>query len=319
MFDWIILILENTMRILLTGGAGFIGSWVSDYLIREGHEIMIVDNLSTGLVSNVPETAEFFECDIRNKEPLERIFREFKPECVNHHAAQINVRASVDDPVYDAEVNILGTLNLLELARLHKVGRFIFASSGGAIYGEPDSLPADENTPAVPISPYGISKYSIEKYLHYYGRIYGLDYVSLRYANVYGPRQNPEGEAGVISIFCTKILNNEPCLIYGDGTQTRDYVFVSDVAEANLKSISGPAGIYNIGTGVKTSVNDLIAIIKKEASHEVKVKNSDPRPGEVQDIYLKCDHSSEILGWKPEFDINTGIKKTWNWFKSNKV
>ena len=234
------------MRILLTGGAGFIGSWVCDYLIREGHEIMIVDNLSTGLVSNVPENAEFFECDIRNKEALQKLFSEFKPDYVDHHAAQINVRASVDDPSYDAEVNILGTLNLLELSRMHDVKKFIFASSGGAIYGEPESLPADENTQPAPISPYGISKYSIEKYLYYYSRIYGLDYVCLRYANVYGPRQNPEGEAGVISIFCTKILNDEPCLIYGDGTQTRDYVFVTDVADANLKAINGPAGIYNI-------------------------------------------------------------------------
>lgn len=306
------------MRILLTGGAGFIGSWVSDYLIREGHDVLIVDNLSTGLRSNIPEKAEFIECDIRNKEPLEKIFREFKPEYIDHHAAQMNVRASVDDPVYDAEVNILGTLNLLELSRSNNIKRFIFASSGGAIYGEPESLPADENTSAVPISPYGISKYSIEKYLHYYRRIYGLEYVSLRYANVYGPRQNPEGEAGVISIFCTKILNNQPCLIYGDGTQTRDYVYVSDVAHANIKAINGPAGTYNIGTGVKTSVNDLIEIIKKVSSEAVKVQNTEPRPGEVQDIYLKYDHTYEILGWKPELDIDAGIKETWNWFKSKK-
>ncbi len=307
------------MRILLTGGAGFIGSWVSDSLLKEGHELLIIDNLSTGLKSNIPEKAQFIMCDIRDRDSLEKVFREFKPECVNHHAAQMNVRASVDNPSYDAEVNILGSLNLLELSVSNKVKRFIFASSGGAIYGEPNVLPADESTVAVPVSPYGISKYSVEKYLYYYKEVQGLDYVSLRYANVYGPRQNPEGEAGVISIFCTKILDNEPCLIFGDGSQTRDYVYVSDVARANVISLNGRAGIYNVGTGVKTSVTDLIEILKNTSSGQVDVKHTDPRPGEVQDIYLNYKHISEILGWRPEIEIKSGIKRTWDWFKSSKT
>ena len=305
------------MRILLTGGAGFIGSWVSDCLISEGHELYIIDNLTTGIETNIPAKADFKKCDIRDRNSLDRIFREFKPEIVDHHAAQINVRASVEDPVNDADVNILGTLNLLELSNKYGIKRFVFASSGGAIYGEPDILPADENTAAAPISPYGISKYSIEKYLYYYNRINGLDYVSLRYANVYGPRQNPEGEAGVISIFCTKILKQEQCMIFGDGTQTRDYVYVSDVAEANIKSITGLSGIYNIGTGVKTSVNDLIDLLRISSSKTVSVKNTDPRPGEVQDIYLNYSHTHKALGWEPKFNINDGINQTWNWFKSN--
>ena len=203
------------MRILLTGGAGFIGSWVADYYLNNGHELLIIDNLSTGLKDNVPTNSEFVEGDIRDNSVLEKIFNEFKPEIVNHHAAQIDVRVSVDDPLHDASVNILGTLNILEHSRKSGVKKIIFASTGGAIYGEPSSLPADELTSQEPLSAYGTSKLCVENYLNYYKKLYGLNYTALRYSNVYGQRQNPHGEAGVIAIFCNNILNGGSCKIFG--------------------------------------------------------------------------------------------------------
>jgi UDP-glucose 4-epimerase len=302
------------MKILVTGGAGFIGSWVADALIGEGYKVLIVDNLSTGIEENIPKEADFVKGDIRNFKFLEKVFSDFKPDVVNHHAAQIDVRKSLKDPVFDAEVNIIGTLNLLELSVRHRIKKFIFASTGGAIYGEPEDLPADENTPPMPISPYGTAKYAVEKYIGYYKAVYGLDYVALRYANVYGPRQNPHGEAGVIAIFCDRIISGKPCQIFGDGNQTRDYVFVEDVAAANILSINAPVGSYNIGTGIETSVNELVTVLRKVVGKEFRVEYAPARPGEVLRISLDINLASRVLGWSPITNLEDGIDKTWRWF-----
>lgn len=303
------------MKILVTGGAGFIGSWVADAFIKEGHKVLVVDDLCTGIEGNIPKKAEFTKGDIRDFLLLEEAFSNFKPDIVNHHAAQINVRRSVEDPVFDAEVNIIGTLNLLELSVKHNIKRFIFASSGGAIYGEPKKLPADENTYPIPISPYGASKYAIEKYLGYYKAVHGLDYVALRYSNVYGPRQNRHGEAGVLAIFCNRIMSGKPCEIFGDGNQTRDYVFVGDVAKANILSVNSPSGSYNIGTQRETSVNDLVTTLRKLTKREIKVEYSPPRAGEVLRIYLNIQLAKLVLGWFPNVNLEDGIRQTWKWFK----
>ncbi|NIP38326.1 MAG: NAD-dependent epimerase/dehydratase family protein [Candidatus Dadabacteria bacterium] len=306
------------MKILITGGAGFIGSWVVDKFAEQGHEIVLIDDLSSGTESNINSKAEFIKCDIRDKDLLTKVFADFKPDVVDHHAAQINVRTSVDDPVYDAQINIIGSLNLLELCRVHSVKKFIFASTGGAIYGEPELLPAPEDTLPMPISPYGTSKYAVEKYIGYYHQVYGLEYVALRYANVYGPRQNPHGEAGVVAIFCNKILANEPCMIFGDGTQSRDYVYVSDVAEANLLALSADCGCYNIGTGVETTVIRLTELLKGSVSgFRVDVDHTDARDGEVQSISLDNSYSRQKLGWSPDVNIEQGIERTWDWFLQN--
>jgi UDP-glucose 4-epimerase len=306
------------MKILLTGGAGFIGSWVADIFIQQGHEILIIDDLSSGVESNINKHAEFVKCDIRDKELLSKVFKDFKPDVVDHHAAQINVRTSVDDPVYDAEINIIGSLNILELCRVHSVNKFIFASTGGAIYGQPELLPADEDTKAMPISPYGTSKYAVEKYMNYYNEIYGLGYASLRYSNVYGPRQNPHGEAGVVAIFCNKILANEPCKIFGDGTQSRDYVYVSDVAQANILAVCANSGCYNIGTGVETTVLQLSRLLADSIKgYSVDIEHTEKRAGEVQRISLDNSYSKDQLGWSPQIDIKQGINQTWKWFLEN--
>ncbi|MER3445560.1 MAG: UDP-glucose 4-epimerase [Candidatus Dadabacteria bacterium] len=302
------------MKILITGGAGFIGSYVADAFIREGHRVLILDNLFTGIEENIPEEADFIKCDIRERKPLERVFSDFKPDIVNHHAAQINVRQSVEDPAFDAEINIIGTLNLLELSIKHGIKRFIFASTGGAIYGEPEKLPANETTPPMPISPYGASKYAVETYLGYYRAVYGLEYVALRYSNVYGPRQNPHGEAGVVAIFCTRIISGKPCLIFGDGNQTRDYVFAEDVARANILAIDAPVGRYNIGTEMETSVNELVLVLRRAVGREFDVEYSPPRPGEVQRISLDIGLARRVLGWSPDVNLEDGISRTWQWF-----
>lgn len=305
------------MKILVTGGAGFIGSWVADTFLKQGHEIVIVDDLSTGREENLPTEAKFINCDIRDFEKIEKIISEFKPDIIDHHAAQIDVRKSVDNPMHDAEINIIGTLHLIESAMRNDVSKFIFASTGGAIYGEPEIIPADETTQPFPISPYGTSKYAIEKYLGYYNYVHGFDYVALRYANVYGPRQNPHGEAGVIAIFCNRILSATPCTVFGDGGQTRDYVYVEDVAGANVQSLNAPSGSYNIGTGIETSVSDLISELKKSSGTDFEVHYGEERPGEVQSISLEVSQAEKTLGWKPSVKLAEGIQHTWNWFKIN--
>lgn len=307
------------MKILLTGGAGFIGSWVADTYIKEGHDVLILDDLSAGRMENIPGSATFIKCDIRDEDAVRRAFAEFRPDVVNHHAAQIDVRKSVEDPAFDASVNIIGTLRLLESSVRSGVKRFIFASTGGAIYGEPANIPADEKTPPMPISPYGTSKYAVEKYLEYYRHIYSLESVALRYANVYGPRQNPHGEAGVIAIFCSRILSGQPCVVFGDGEQTRDYVYAGDVARANICALSSPSGSYNIGTQIETSVNGLITELEAASGINFPVLNAEARAGEVGRISLDVRLAGKVLDWAPSVFLAKGIKETWEWFRAGHV
>ncbi|MCY3986378.1 MAG: NAD-dependent epimerase/dehydratase family protein [Candidatus Dadabacteria bacterium] len=303
------------MRIIVTGGAGFIGSWVCEAYISEGHEVLVVDNISTGFEDNIPPEAEFVECDIRDSVRLEKAFRQFRPEVVNHHAAQINVRNSVENPSFDADVNIGGSLNVLGLCAEHETEKFIFASTGGALYGEPQKLPADELTPPLPLSPYGISKLSTENYVRYYSGRHGFAHMILRYANVYGERQNPGGEAGVIGIFCENIINGKPCIIFGDGNQTRDYVHVSDVSRANLLATSlEEEGTFNIGTSIESSVNNIVhglSEITKTAFTTVYEKQP---LGEIRRISLDCSLAEQKLGWSAQVSLHNGLSRTWNWF-----
>jgi UDP-glucose 4-epimerase len=306
------------VKILFTGGAGFIGSNVVDALVEGGHEVTVVDNLSTGKEENLNTDVKFYNIDLLDPESLELVFREFKPEIIYHHAAQIDVRKSVEEPSFDAETNVVGSVNLFELCIRYGVKRIIFSSTGGALYGEVDNLPADENTVVKPLSPYGVSKYCIEHYLDYYKRIYEIESVILRYANVYGPRQDPLGEAGVIAIFMGRILNGQKPVIYGDGTQTRDYIFVEDIVRANLIALNGKEGIYNIGTGKETSVNELISIFSNITNHDVEPIYTDSRKGEVQRISIDGSKASKELGFTPIFSVVDGLKKTIEWYGKNK-
>ena len=305
------------MKILVTGGAGFIGSNVSDALVKDGYEVAIVDNLSTGKEENINPEIKFYNVDLLDLESLEFVFREFKPDIVNHLAAQIDVRKSVKDPAFDAETNIIGSINLFTLSINYGVRRIIFSSTGGALYGEPSNLPATEDTPIEPLSPYGVSKYCVENYLNYFKRLYGIERVILRYANVYGPRQDPLGEAGVIAIFIGKILKGERPIIYGDGTQTRDYIFVEDVVRANLLALTGKEGTYNIGTGIETSVNKLVEILSEVFGKKIEPIYADERPGEVKRIALDGTLAKEVLGFVPQYSLYEGIKKTVEWFKTH--
>jgi UDP-glucose 4-epimerase len=301
------------MKILVTGGCGFIGSHIVDACITNGHDVVVVDDLSTGTINNLNPKAKFYEEDINGN--IEEIFRKEKFELIDHHAAQINVRTSVDDPLFDARVNVLGTLNLLHLAAKFKVKRFVYASSGGAVYGEPTAYPIKESEETCPLSPYGASKVAAENYIITFANLYDLHYVILRYSNVYGPRQIIKSEAGVISIFIDRILRSEPCTVYGDGKQVRDYVYVGDVVEANMSALSCKPNIFNIGTGVETSVNDLIdtfsSILKKEIVHE----HVSPRPGEVFRNVLDYSRVSSEIGWQPRIELKAGILKTFEYFK----
>lgn len=307
------------MKVLLTGGAGFIGSWVAEALIADGNEIFIIDDLSTGKIQNIPRDANFAKADIKDRDRVEKIFNDFKPDVINHHAAQMNVRNSVEDPIFDAQVNILGTINLLELSIRHEIKKFMFASTGGAIYGEPEVIPCVEDTLPVPISPYGISKYAVEKYLNYYRVVHGLSHVVLRYSNVYGPRQNPHGEAGVVAIFCDRIKHGNPCEVFGDGRQTRDYIYVEDVARANILSLNAEDVILNIGTAIETSVNDIVSELKRVTNRDLQVVYSPRRSGEVDRIALEINRAEELLGWRPHVTLEDGLSKTWEWFSSKQA
>ncbi len=303
------------MKILVTGGAGFIGSNIVDALIEKGHEVAIVDNLSTGKEENINPEASFFHVDITDYEALEGVFQSFKPEVVFHVAAQIDVRKSVEEPSFDAEVNVVGSVNLFGLCVQYGVQRIVFSSTGGALYGELKELPAKEDSPIKPLSAYGVSKYCTEQYLNYFKRLYGIERVILRYGNVYGPRQDPLGEAGVIAIFTNKILNGEPPMVFGDGNQTRDYVFVEDVVRANLLSITGKEGVYNIGTGIETSVNQIIELFSKILSKEIKPMHTQPRKGEVLRISLDNKKAKEELRFSIEYNLEHGLLKTIDWYK----
>ena len=302
------------MKICVTGGAGFIGSNIVDAYVEAGHEVVILDNFSSGKWENVNPGAKVYELDI-NDENVEKIFFEEKFEVLNHHAAQMDVRVSVRDPKFDASTNILGGLNLYEAAKNSGVKKIIFASTGGAIYGEQDYFPADEDHPQRPYSPYGISKLANEKYLFYYRQVYGLNYVALRYTNVYGPRQNPHGEAGVIAIFASKMLEGGQPRINGDGEQTRDYVYVGDVVRANLLALGENAdGIYNVATGIESSVNDLFRILKDETGSGCDEIHAPAQAGEQMRSVCSYGKIQRELGWKPAVGLKEGLQKTVRFF-----
>jgi len=308
------------MRILLTGGAGFIGSHVADLYIKEGHEVLIIDNLSSGRVENINKNAEFEEVDIRDYDALLKVFNRFKPDIVNHHAAQISVVYSMQNPNLDIDINIKGTLNLLELSRVFKIKKFIFASTGGALYGEPIYLPSDETHPILPLAPYGIDKEASEHYIRIYANTYKFDFVILRYANVYGPRQDPFGEAGVVAIFTKRMLEGKECFIFGNGEQKRDFVFVQDVAQANLLALNyapknGILPVFNIGTGRLTSVNTLFGTLCKLTGYEKEPVYKPKREGEVFEISLSYEKAKKHLGWQPTYTLGKGLLETVNWFK----
>lgn len=303
------------MKLLVTGGAGFIGSHIVDRLVQEGHEVVVVDNLATGKRRNINRSAKFYKVDIRSWR-LERIFRNERPNVVMHLAAQMDVRKSVEDPVFDAEVNILGTLNVCREAVKHGVRKVVFSSSGGAIYGEQTAFPAPEAHGTNPLSPYGLSKLCGEQYLSYYQRVSGLQVVSLRYANVYGPRQDPEGEAGVVAIFIRKMLNNEQAVINGNGRQTRDFVFVDDVAEANLAVMGQETqGVYNVGTGQETSINDLFRVLIQHTGSSSKEMHGPAKKGEQARSVIDNAKLRNDVSWEPKTDLNEGLRMTVEYFR----
>lgn len=307
------------MKILITGGAGFIGSHIADACIGAGHDIVIVDDLSTGEIENVNDKAKFIQMDIRD-ETISELYKHNKFAVVIHHAAQMDVRKSVENPSFDASVNILGTINILENCRTFGVKKFIFASTGGAIYGEQDYFPADEKHPARPLSPYGIAKSAVEKYLYYYNAVFGLQYICLRYANVYGPRQNPLGEAGVVAIFASKMLTGQQPIINGDGEQTRDYTYVSDVVYANMLALDyNKSDIFNVGTGIETDVNTIFNWIKKFTGSTCGGKHGDAKKGEQQRSVLDYSHIQKSLGWKPTISLQKGLEMTVDYFRKGKI
>lgn len=306
------------MKILVTGGAGFIASHIADAFIKEGHHVFILDNLSTGFEKNVNPKAVLIKSDICDKE-LASLFETEKFDVVNHHAAQMDVRRSVADPAFDANTNILGTINLLQNCVKTGVKKFMFASTGGAIYGEQNYFPADENHPTFPLSPYGISKLTVEKYLFFYHTQYGLNYSVLRYANIYGPRQNPFGEAGVIAIFISKLLKGEQPIINGSGKQTRDYVYVSDVVKANqLALYEDESNIYNVGTGKETDVNKIFNELNEIAGKGQAEKHGPAAPGEQMRSVISSEKLFKQFKWKPDTDLSTGLQETVKFFTNNR-
>ncbi|MEZ4698802.1 MAG: NAD-dependent epimerase/dehydratase family protein [Rhodothermales bacterium] len=304
------------MKVLVTGGAGFIGSHVADALLEAGHEVHVLDSLVNGYRHQVPDGAVFHALDLSDP-AVSRLFETHRFEALLHLAAQIDVRKSVADPAYDAQVNVLGMLRLLEAGRAHGLRRVVFSSSGGAIYGEPDRVPQQEADPERPMSPYGVSKLVSERYLAYYARVHGLTAVSLRYANVYGPRQTPEGDAGVISRFIDRMQAGAPVTMYGDGAQTRDYVFVGDVVQANLLALDQDAsGAYNIGTGVETSVLQLYRHLADALGQDPGYAFAAARTGEIARSALDASLAAERLGWRPAVALPDGLSRTIGWFKS---
>lgn len=304
------------MRILVTGGAGFIGSHVADRFIAMGAEVAVFDNLSTGRREFIPSAARFFEGDLTDPAAVERCVSEFRPEIVDHHAAQIDVRQSVNDPVNDARINVLGTLALLQSCVRHRVRKVVYASTGGAIYGEARFLPASEEHPLNPESPYGVSKHTVEHYLYLWKLLHGLDYTILRYPNVYGPRQNPHGEAGVNAIFIGLMLEGKRPKIFGDGEQLRDYLYVDDVVEANVIALSRGSGeILNLGTGVGTSVKDIVREVNAALGTNLDPIHEAPRPGEIQRITLDAARARAVLGWSPRVGFAEGLRATVDYFR----
>jgi UDP-glucose 4-epimerase len=297
------------VRAIVTGGAGFIGSHVADALVARGDEVHVLDNLSHGSRENVPEQARLHEADIRSD--ADSVFDEVRPEACFHLAAQADVRVSVEDPAYDADVNVLGTLRVLEAARRHGA-KIVFSSTGGAIYGECEA-PAPEDAERRPLAPYGTSKLAGEEYLATYNRLYETGHVSLRYGNVYGPRQDPHGEAGVVAIFMGLLLGEGTPRIFGDGSQTRDYVFVGDVVDATLAALDHPGGVLNVGTGVETSVLELYDAISRVSGVEREPELAPARLGELQRSFLDPGRAERELGWRPRHSLDDGLRATWEW------
>ncbi len=303
-------------RILVTGGAGFIGSHVVDALQQRGHEVAVLDDLSTGDRNLLPPDVKLYKGDIRNPKIVERAFSEFRPDRLNHHAAQMDVRRSVEDPGFDADVNILGSIVLLDACVRHGVSRVIFASSGGAAYGEQQSFPAPEGHPTNPVSPYGVAKVAVEKYMHAYYAVHGIGYASLRYGNVYGPRQNPFGEAGVVAIFAHALLDEREPMINGDGLQTRDYVYVEDVVAANLAAVDGPETIVvNIGTGAETTVVEIYRGVVEAVGWGGAEKHGSAKPGEQLRSVVAPVLAWETWGWRPQVPLDEGLSRTVEYFR----
>jgi UDP-glucose 4-epimerase len=302
------------MRVLLTGGAGFIGSHVAEALLERGHEVAVVDDLSSGKRENVPEGAVFYEADVRAG--CGEVFAAFRPEALSHQAAQMDVRRSVREPDFDADVNVIGTVRLLQNCVRHDVSRVVFASTGGAVYGEQREFPAPEDHPQYPVSPYGVSKLAGERYLHYYHAQYGLSYRALRYANVYGPRQDPHGEAGVVAIFCGNLAAGRPSTVFGTGGQTRDYVHVHDIAHANVLALEkeAPSEAYNVGTGIETSVNRIYDLLRQASGKDLPPEYAPARPGEQSRSSVNPSLVARALGWRPEVELAAGLEETFRYF-----
>jgi UDP-glucose 4-epimerase len=298
------------VRVVVTGGAGFIGSHVVDALVARGDEVTVVDSLAKGKRENVSGGAELVVADIR--EPLDDVFAEARPEAVLHLAAQVDVRSSVERPAEDAAVNVLGTVRVLEAARQHGA-QVVFSSTGGAIYGECETGPATEASARLPISPYGTSKLAGEEYLQSYNRLYGTTHVALRYGNVYGPRQDPHGEAGVVAIFLGALARGEQARIFGDGLQTRDYVYVGDVARATTSALGQDGGVFNVGTGKETSVVELYELCRKVAGSDVEAVRAEARLGELQRSALDPDRAASDLGFRAMVELEDGLQATWDW------
>ena len=312
------------MKVLVTGGAGFIGSHVADALVARDYDVHVIDDLSGGRRENVPAAATFHELDIRSDEAAELI-RQERFDALLHLAAQMDVRKSVADPRFDADVNVLGALNLLEAGRESGLKKVVFASTGGAIYGDPDPAvndggPQPESHPQRPLSPYGITKLVTEKYLYFYEQSYGVEHVALRFGNVYGPRQNPHGEAGVVAIFSERLLDGEQPEIYGHGEQTRDYVYVGDVVRAVIAGLDyNGSETFNVGTGRETSVNDLFRTLNSITGDHAEEQHAEAKPGEQQRSVLDVSHAHNVLGWQPEVDLETGLKRTVDWFAERRT
>ncbi|SNX52904.1 SDR family oxidoreductase [Thermoanaerobacterium sp. RBIITD] len=306
------------MNILVTGGAGFIGSNIVDFLIDNGYDVVVVDNMSTGKKENINKRARFYNVDITDSN-LYKVFENEKIDVVIHHAAQIDIQKSIKDPVFDAKVNILGTINLLECCRKYGVKKIIYASSA-AVYGNPEYLGVDEKHRVYPISYYGISKHTPEHYFEVYNELYGLKYTVLRYANVYGIRQDPKGEGGVISIFIDKMLKGERPVIFGDGEQTRDFIFVKDVAKANLLALKkGDNEIINISTNKAITINELVDIMNEIMGTYLKPIYTNSRKGDIVHSYLDNKKALEVLGWEPEYQLEQGLKETIEYYKEKYI
>ena len=302
------------MNILVTGGAGFIGSNLVDRLVEEGHKVVVIDNLSTGKIENVHSKAKFYKLDICNKK-IRDIFKSEKIEVVYHKAAQIDVQKSIEDPIFDGKVNILGTINVLEACKKANVKKIIYPSSA-AVYGEPKYLGIDENHPTCPISYYGISKFTPENYIKTYSKFYDIDYTIFRYSNAYGIRQDPKGEGGVIAIFMQKLFKGESPTIFGDGSATRDFIYIDDIIEANIKALhKGSREVFNIGTGVATSIKELFYIMKEIMGADVKVKYGKEREGDIKNSFFNIDKAEEKLNWIPKYRLEEGLYKTIKYYK----